>query len=177
RCAISRPKGLKVWLQLSELIVNGPISARPPLSRLALARDDLPDGLIFRNRVKPSNKKYSASVSQKVMIIVTASRLDKRCETRRHDREAGCDGRDDPRFDEAQRVADGEGVWAWRPNGRCQACGLMIPQVTVTQKPVSPGRARHSPLKPSRRECRCFGGTCGDYLCAFYQCAQGCGCS
>src|SRR5215475_9762136 len=53
----------------------------------------------------------------------------------------------------------------------------MIPQVTVTQKPVSPGRARHSLLKPSRRECRCFGFICGDYLCAFYHCTQGCGCS
>src|ERR1700751_1987274 len=39
------------------------------------------------------------------------------------------------------------------------------PQATVTQKPVSPGRARHSPLKPSRRECRCFGFICGDYTC------------
>src|ERR1700741_3440294 len=51
------------------------------------------------------------------------------------------------------------------------------PQVTVTQKPVSPGRARHSPLTPSRRECRCFGFICGDYLCAFYHRTQGCGCS
>jgi len=33
----------------------------------------------------------------------------------------------------------------------------------VTQKPVSPGRARRSLLKPSRRECRCFGFICGDY--------------
>src|SRR5579871_190500 len=37
----------------------------------------------------------------------------------------------------------------------------MIPQATVTQKPVSPGRARYRPLKPLRRECRCFGLTCG----------------
>jgi hypothetical protein len=41
----------------------------------------------------------------------------------------------------------------------------MIPPVTVTQKPVSPGRARRSPLTPSRRECRCFGFICGDYAC------------
>src|SRR6266849_468836 len=27
----------------------------------------------------------------------------------------------------------------------------------------SPGRARHKPLKPLRRECRVFRGTCGDY--------------
>ena len=36
-------------------------------------------------------------------------------------------------------------------------------QGTVTQKPVSPGRARYRPLTPSRRECRCFGFICGDY--------------
>ena len=29
----------------------------------------------------------------------------------------------------------------------------------------SPGRARRKLLKPSRRECRCFGWTCGDYAC------------
>jgi hypothetical protein len=38
-------------------------------------------------------------------------------------------------------------------------------QATVTQKPVSPGRARDKPLTPSRRECRCFGFICGDYTC------------
>ncbi len=32
----------------------------------------------------------------------------------------------------------------------------------------SPGRARHKPLKPLRRECRVFRGTCGFYPCAFY---------
>src|ERR1700751_4728699 len=37
------------------------------------------------------------------------------------------------------------------------------PGGTVTQKPVSPGRARYRPLTPSRRECRCFGFICGDY--------------
>src|SRR5579871_6968220 len=44
----------------------------------------------------------------------------------------------------------------------------MIPQVTVTQKPVSPGRARHKPLTPLRRECRCFGWTCGEYACVLF---------
>jgi len=50
--------------------------------------------------------------------------------------------------------------------------GLMISRVTVTQKPVSPGRARHSTLKPSRRECRCFGWTCGEYACVLSQSAH-----
>jgi len=71
--------------------------------------------------------------------------------------------------------ADGQGVWAWRPSGRCQAyasddVGPSGPtrrnvKVTVTQKPVSPGRARYRPLTPLRRECRCFGFACGDYTC------------
>src|SRR5216684_3342568 len=41
----------------------------------------------------------------------------------------------------------------------------------------SPGRVRHKPLKPLRRECRVFRGTCGFYPCAFYLRTGGCGCS
>ena len=48
------------------------------------------------------------------------------------------------------------------------------PQATVTQRPVSPGRARHRPLKPLRSECRCFGFACR-CLCAFSNRTQGCG--
>jgi hypothetical protein len=52
------------------------------------------------------------------------------------------------------------------------------PGGTVTQKPVSPGRARHRPLTPSRRECRCFGFICGDYTRVLISpCTRGCGCS
>ena len=57
------------------------------MSRLDISRQfndlgdfDLPDGLIFRNRVKPRRGKYSAFNFQKFMIIVTVSRLDKRGE-------------------------------------------------------------------------------------------------
>jgi len=50
----------------------------------------------------------------------------------------------------------GQAMSALRPTRR-------EPGGTVTQKPVSPGRARHSPLTPSRRECRCFGFSCSDY--------------
>jgi hypothetical protein len=46
----------------------------------------------------------------------------------------------------------------WQVLSRWEA----IPPVTVTQKPVSPGRARRSLLTPSRRECRYFGFICGD---------------
>src|SRR5579871_2696305 len=41
-------------------------------------------------------------------------------------------------------------------------CGTFR-KATVTQKPVSPGRARDKPLTPLRRECRCFGFSCSDY--------------
>ncbi len=34
---------------------------------------------------------------------------------------------------------------------------------TVTKRSWTPGRARSSSLKPSRRECRCNGWTCSDY--------------
>jgi hypothetical protein len=45
--------------------------------------------------------------------------------------------------------ADGERVWAWRPSS-WQVLSLCLDeaQVTVTQKPVSPGRARRKPLTP-----------------------------
>ena len=42
----------------------------------------------------------------------------------------------------------------------------------------SPGRARHTPLKPLRRECRVFRRTCGDYTRVLpTHCTRGCGCS
>ena len=85
---------------------------------------------------------------------------------------------------------DGRGCAAWRAAGArtAKACGPGAlaagaksaeddPQATVTQKPVSPGRARRSLLTPSRRECRCSGFICGSNLCAFYHRTQGCGCS
>ena len=42
----------------------------------------------------------------------------------------------------------------------------------------SPGRARRKPLKPLRRECRVFRGTCGDYTRVLpTHCTRGCGCN
>jgi hypothetical protein len=40
--------------------------------------------------------------------------------------------------------------------------------MTVTRRIRSPGRARNKPLKPLRRECRVFRGTCGDYARVLY---------
>jgi hypothetical protein len=46
----------------------------------AQVQDDLPDGLIFRNRVKPSREKYFSSVFRKIMRMIDSSRLDARGE-------------------------------------------------------------------------------------------------
>jgi hypothetical protein len=88
------------------------------LPRQWLRHLDLPDGLIFRISVKRLDEKYSASVLQKIMIIVMTFRLGKRGE-----RVVTIVGRDamdaDALARRAARLADGEGVWAWRPSGRC----------------------------------------------------------
>jgi hypothetical protein len=76
--------------------------------------------------------------------------------------------------------ADGKGVWARRPSGRCQARASedvgpsgstrRDAPATVTQKPVSPGRARRSLLTPSRRECRCSASPVVTTLMCFFYC-------
>ena len=81
--------------------------------------NDLPVGQSHTNPVKPAREKYSSFVFQKIMIIVTVSRLDKRdvrvvTNVGRDAMDAGC------ARDEARGFADGEGVQAWRPSGRCQ---------------------------------------------------------
>jgi hypothetical protein len=83
--------------------------------------------------------------------------------TRRHDRGAGCDGRGERASTRRAGCGQQRRVGlapSW------QVLSLQISdvgpsgptrrdlQVTETQKPVSPGRARHSSLTPSRRECR-----------------------
>jgi hypothetical protein len=73
--------------------------------------------------------------------------------------------------------ADGEGVQARRPSGRCQVSwdGDVGPYEPDTpDNPRGDGdnkvrslRGEHAnkPLTPLRRECRCFGFICGDYTC------------
>ena len=78
-------------------------------------------------------------------------------------RGAGCDGRERivrRAMRERTAKACGPGALVAGANPRVEE-----PGGTVTQKPVSPGRARYRPLTPSRRECRCFGFICGDYTC------------
>jgi hypothetical protein len=76
--------------------------------------------------------------------------------------EAGCDGRDCfARRAKRARTA--------------KSCGPGAPRLASSRQVMtagdggnnawSPGRARRKLLKPSRRECRCFGWTCGDYAC------------
>ena len=96
-------------------------------------------------------------------------------------RGAGCDGRG--------CIAALMRCWTNDTLRTAKACGpgalvaganprVEEPEGTVTQKPVSPGRARYKPLTPLRRECRCFGFTCSDYACVLSLIrTQGCGCS
>jgi hypothetical protein len=70
----------------------------------------------------------------------------------RHEREAGCDGRGLYRrtYD---TIADGGGVWSWHPWAGAKPVDDDR-QVTVTMRSRTPGRARTTPLTPSRRENR-----------------------
>jgi hypothetical protein len=81
----------------------------------------------------------------------------------RHERGMECDGRGCA----ARRAARMRTAKACGPGALVAGAKFAEddPRATVTQKPVSPGRARRSLLKPSRRECRCFGFICGDYAC------------
>jgi len=56
--------------------------------------------------------------------------------------------------------ADGEDVWFWRPKAGVKFAGCE-PASDGDNNAWSPGRARRKPLKPSRRECRWWGCTCG----------------
>ena len=63
----------------------------------------------------------------------------------------------------SEMSADGEVVWSW-----CPKAGIKSAVMTAGDggnNAWSPGRARRKLLKPSRRECRCFGWTCDDYAC------------
>src|SRR5262249_39388376 len=98
-------------------------------------------------------RKYFSSVFRKIMIIVAPSRLDKRgvrpIVTRRGARDAmDALGR---KTCGITRTAKACGPGALEAGAKpCET----FRTVTVTQKPVSPGRARYRPLTPLRRECR-----------------------
>ena len=67
------------------------------------------------------------------------------------------------RFDEARELRTAKACGPGTP-------GLVlslrdVSWMTVTKRSWTPGRARRSLLKPSRRECRCFGFICSDYAC------------
>ena len=51
-------------------------------------------------------------------------------------------------------IADGEVVWFWRPDAGVKL--VVRPIDDGGKRARSPGRARRTPLKPLRRECRMF---------------------
>jgi hypothetical protein len=50
--------------------------------------------------------------------------------------------------------ADGKGVWSWRPDADAKFLRSKLLRDDGGKRARSPRRARSSPLKPSRRECR-----------------------
>src|SRR5216683_3085560 len=75
----------------------------------------------------------------------------------------GCDGRGSVRRVKCARTsdvaADGEVVWFWRPDAGAKS--VVRPTDDGGKRARSPGRARRTPLKPLRRECRLMRCTCG----------------
>jgi hypothetical protein len=106
----------------------------------------------FREFVSSRRAKIFRFRFPRIMIIVTKSRLDKRGRTRRHEREAGCDGRRRYRLT-SDIAADSGGVWSWHPWAGAKFAGDGL-QATVTMRSRTPGRARTTPLTPLRREGR-----------------------
>jgi hypothetical protein len=53
-----------------------------------------------------------------------------------------------------RRCADGEGVWSWRPDAGAKFLRSKLLRDDGGKRARSPGRARHKPLKPLRREGR-----------------------
>jgi hypothetical protein len=100
--------------------------------------------------------------------------------TRRHGRWAGCGGRGWQRATNDAN-ADGQGVWSWHPDAGVKlAMMLRIASHRADDggnKARSPRRARYTPLKPLRGECRVNRCDRGDYarmLILF--CMRDCGC-
>jgi hypothetical protein len=87
--------------------------------------DDLPDDaqIILRESefsefVQSRCEKYSCSVFRKIVVDCTPSRFPMRGASRSSRvSDAGCDGR--KASSDVRCNADGKGVWAWRPSGRC----------------------------------------------------------
>jgi len=60
--------------------------------------------------------------------------------------------------------ADGQVVWSWRPWAGAKFVGD-DPANDGDYEVTDTGESTKQPLTPSRRECRCFGFTCGEFAC------------
>jgi hypothetical protein len=156
------------------------------------------------NPVQPPLQKYSASRFTQIRTISPPSRptrgalaividagrdaVDAAASGACGDRRAGSHGPVSGRSAcrRTMLFADGKAVWSWHPLLVSSQWRLVGPTglldqpyslTTVTRRIRSPGRARNKPLKPLRRECRVFRGTCGDYARVLYLFrTRGCGC-
>jgi hypothetical protein len=78
--------------------------------------------------------------------------------TRRHERGAGCGGRECGAR-RATLLADGGAVWSWRPDAGAKFLRSKLLRDDGGKRARSPGRGRRKPLKPSRREGRVISAT------------------
>jgi len=160
--------------------------------------------LIFRNRVKPRNQKYSAFAVGQISARTPAIPSLRGAIARRHERGAGCGGRESVRRatavagrDEPHErcaackmigaFADGEAVWFWHPLLVLSSRRLvgptghrqnLNPRMTVARRIRRRGERGISRKTIARGMPGLLRCTCGDYarvLCLIR--TRGCGCS
>ena len=92
--------------------------------------------------VNPFGGKYSSSVFRKIVFLCARPASFEEGRTRRHDREAGCDGR----ACAIRRRAQACTAKACGPGtpGLVLSLAVMIREMTVTKRSWTPGRARRS---------------------------------
>jgi hypothetical protein len=92
-----------------------------------------PDGQITWNPVQPWSQKYFAFLTGRNSNRANKSRPDRGAFRDRHERGAGCGGRE-ARLWRTVREADGEVVWSWCLDAGIKSAGS-ISLATVTRKP------------------------------------------
>ena len=131
-------------------------------SGIGALRVDLPDGQITQNPVKPARKKYSAfQKSTNQLYIFASSHPTRGADRDRHERAAGCGGREAVRRDERKRCGRRSRV-VLTPRRWRQVCGKQnFSADDGGKKARSPGRARISRNTIAQGKPDASGVTCG----------------